>query len=67
MLELAEKVLKLTESNSKIVFQPLPQDDPKQRQPDIELAKSKLNWQPSIDLDEGLRKTIFYFKTLLET
>lgn len=66
MIELAEKVLKLTQSKSKIVFQSLPQDDPKQRQPNIELAKEKLNWQPTIFLEEGLKKTINYFKHLLE-
>lgn len=63
MLELAEKILKLTESNSKIIFKELPQDDPKQRQPDISLAKQKLdNWEPSIQLEEGLVKVIEYFK-----
>ncbi|GHU41403.1 NAD-dependent dehydratase [Clostridia bacterium] len=62
MLELAEKVIKLTGSKSKIVFEPLPQDDPKQRKPDISLAKEKLNWEPKIALDEGLLKTIAYFK-----
>lgn len=66
MLELAEKVLKLTQSKSKIIFQPLPQDDPKQRQPNITLAKKTLNWQPTISLEEGLEKTISYFNTLLE-
>ena len=66
MIELAEKVLKLTQSKSKIVFQSLPQDDPKQRRPNIELAKEKLNWQPTIFLEEGLKKTINYFKHLLE-
>lgn len=62
MLELAEKVIELTGSKSKITFEPLPQDDPKQRRPDISLAKEKLNWQPKIVLEEGLRKTIEYFK-----
>lgn len=62
MLELAELILKITGSKSKIIFQPLPQDDPKQRQPDIELAKSSLNWSPKIQLEEGLRRTIDYFK-----
>jgi len=62
MLELAEKVLKLTASKSKIVFKTLPQDDPKQRKPDISLAKNELDWEPKIELIEGLRRTIDYFK-----
>ena len=66
MLELAEKVINLTETKAKIVFKPLPQDDPKQRQPDIEIAKSKLNWEPTVPLEEGLKETIAYFKELLE-
>lgn len=65
ILELAEKILKLTKSKSKIVFKPLPQDDPKQRQPDITLAKTKLNWQPKVPLEEGLIKTIEWFRRLL--
>ena len=65
MLELAEKVIEFTGSKSKIVFQPLPQDDPKMRRPDITLAKSKLDWEPKVKLDEGLMKTIEYFKTTL--
>ena len=63
MLELAEQVLKLTKSKSKIVHQPLPADDPKQRRPDITLAKKYLKWEPKIPLAEGLKKTIAYFKT----
>ncbi len=66
MLELAENVIKLTETKAKIVFKPLPKDDPKQRQPDIEIAKSKLNWEPAVPLEEGLKETITYFKGLLE-
>lgn len=62
MLELAQNVLELTESQSKLVFMPLPQDDPKQRQPDISLAQKELNFEPKIELREGLRKTIEYFK-----
>lgn len=63
MLELANKVIELTESKSNIVFRPLPGDDPKQRRPDISLAKEKLNgWEPKIQLEEGLLKTIEYFK-----
>jgi UDP-glucuronate decarboxylase len=62
--ELAEKVISLTKSNSKLVYKPLPQDDPRQRKPDISLAKSKLKWSPSVKLTEGLKKTIGYFKTI---
>ena len=66
MLELAEKVIAMTGSKSKIVFRPLPSDDPKMRRPDITLAKSKLDWAPKVPLDEGLAKTIEYFKERLE-
>jgi len=62
MLELAEKVIELTGTTSKITFLPLPSDDPKQRRPDISLAKEKLGWEPKVALDEGLQKTIEYFK-----
>ena len=65
MLELAQKVLEITGSASKIVHEPLPQDDPLQRQPDITLAKRHLSWQPTVALDEGLRKTVEYFDQLL--
>jgi UDP-glucuronate decarboxylase len=65
ILELAEKVLKLTGSSSKLIFLPLPADDPMQRQPDITLAKKVLDWQPKVQLDEGLEKTIAYFKTII--
>jgi UDP-glucuronate decarboxylase len=65
MLELAQKVLEITGSTSKIVHEPLPQDDPLQRQPDITLAKRHLSWQPTVALDEGLRKTVDYFDQLL--
>jgi UDP-glucuronate decarboxylase len=65
ILELAKKVISLTNSKSKIIFKPLPQDDPKQRQPDISLAKKELNWNPTIELNKGLEKTIKYFKGLL--
>lgn len=65
MLELAEKIIKLTKSKSKITFKELPQDDPMQRKPVIELAKRELGWEPHIALEEGLRKTIEYFKEVL--
>ena len=65
ILELAEKEIAQTGSKSKIVFEPLPQDDPKQRQPDITLAKEKLGWEPTVSLDEGLKPTIAYFDQLL--
>lgn len=64
MLELAMKVLELTGSSSKLVYRPLPSDDPLQRKPVIELAKEKLNWAPTIMLEEGLKKTIEYFKSI---
>jgi len=67
ILELAKKILTKTGSSSKIIYLPLPGDDPTQRQPDITLAKEKLNWQPTIELDEGLEKTVLYFKTKLKT
>ena len=66
MLELAEKVLALVGSKSKLVHKPLPQDDPRQRQPNIELAKSKLGWTPKVNLDDGLRETVAYFRRTLE-
>ncbi|HEY6643530.1 UDP-glucuronic acid decarboxylase family protein [Povalibacter sp.] len=65
MLELAEKVLHLTNSRSKLVFQPLPADDPKQRQPDISLAKERIDWEPKVALGDGLTETITYFRKLL--
>jgi len=66
ILELAEKVTKLTGSKSKVVFKPLPQDDPVQRQPDINLAKSRLKWQPKIKLEDGLLHTVKYFTEKLK-
>ena len=63
--QLAEAVIKLTGAGSKLVFRPLPTDDPMQRQPDITLARSKLGWEPTVQLDEGLRRTIAYFEELL--
>ena len=65
MLELAQQVIELTGSKSKIVFLSLPSDDPKQRRPDIGLAKAELNWEPTIQLREGLLKTIDYFKQII--
>jgi UDP-glucuronate decarboxylase len=64
--ELAEKIIDLTGSSSKLEYKPLPSDDPIQRQPDIRLAREKLGWEPNITLDEGLRKTIPYFDALLK-
>ena len=63
--QLAERVLALVGSRSKIIYKELPQDDPQQRRPDITLAKAQLNWQPSIALEEGLRRTVEYFRALL--
>jgi len=64
ILELAEKIIQLTQSKSKIVFRPLPQDDPLLRCPDIGMAKKLLNWEPKVQLEEGLLKTITYFKSI---
>ena len=66
MLQLAEEVLKIVGGKSKIAFRPLPQDDPRQRQPDIAFAKSLTDWQPSVELNEGLRETVKYFRTRLD-
>jgi UDP-glucuronate decarboxylase len=65
MIELAEAVIRLTGSKSQLVYMPLPQDDPKQRQPNIDQARSKLGWEPTLALEEGLKKTIAYFKQTL--
>lgn len=65
MLELAKKVIRLTGSKSRIVFKPLPKDDPRQRKPDIALARKVLKWSPSVPLDEGLKPTIDYFRKLI--
>jgi UDP-glucuronate decarboxylase len=65
ILELAELVIKLTHSKSQLAFRPLPGDDPRQRQPDIELARTRLDWQPKIALEDGLRRTIEYFTGLI--
>ena len=63
MLEFADAIIKATKSKSKIVFKPLPQDDPKQRKPDITKAKTLLKWEPQVDLADGMKKTIAYFRT----
>ena len=65
ILELAQKIIEMAGSKSKIVFKPLPSDNPRQRQPFIELAKDKLNWEPQVQLEEGLKKTITYFDNLI--
>jgi len=64
ILELAELAIELSGSKSKLIFQPLPEDDPTRRQPDITLAREKLGWEPTIALREGLQKTIDWFKTI---
>jgi len=66
ILQLAEQIIRLTGSRSKIVTRPLPSDDPLQRQPDISLAKSKLGWEPKVELEEGLLKTIEYFRGIVK-
>jgi UDP-glucuronate decarboxylase len=66
ILQLAERVIALTGSRSRLVFKPLPEDDPMQRKPDITRAKQALNWEPKIALDQGLERTIAYFRALLE-
>jgi UDP-glucuronate decarboxylase len=63
---LAEKIIEMTGSKSKLVFQDLPSDDPKQRRPDISKAQNLLNWTPQIEIEEGLMKTVEYFKTILK-
>ena len=65
MLELAERIISLTQSTSKLCYKPLPQDDPKQRRPDISFAKSALDWQPKVALEDGLKTTIAYFRRTL--
>jgi UDP-glucuronate decarboxylase len=65
IMELAEKVIVLTESDSPIIREPLPIDDPRQRKPDITIARTKLGWTPKVDLDQGLTHTIEYFKRML--
>lgn len=65
MLELAEIIIRLTGSGSKIIFKPLPMDDPKRRRPDIGLARERLGWEPKADVEEGLKKTIEYFRSII--
>ena len=65
ILDFAKLIIKLTNSKSQIIYKPLPSDDPTQRQPDISLAKNELDWEPKIDIEEGLMKTINYFKELI--
>jgi len=65
IINLAETVIRMTKSPSKIIFNPLPQDDPTQRKPDISLAGEMLGWQPKIHLEDGLRKTIEYFRQFI--
>ena len=65
MIELAQKIIELTDSKSKFVYMPLPSDDPTQRKPVIELAQEKLGWQPTVALEDGLKKTIEYFKGVI--
>ena len=67
ILEIAELILKLTNSQSKLIFKPLPEDDPMQRCPDISRAKSLLNWKPEVDQETGLKQTIEFFRNKLET
>jgi len=66
VIELADKVIKMVGSTSKVVFKPLPENDPTRRKPDISLAKEKLNWQPIVAVDDGLEKTIEYFRQVVE-
>jgi UDP-glucuronate decarboxylase len=64
ILELAEKIIKLTGSSSKLEFKTLPEDDPLQRKPDISLAQENIDWNPNVQIEEGLEKTIRYFQSL---
>ncbi|MBC8490922.1 MAG: GDP-mannose 4,6-dehydratase, partial [Bacteroidetes bacterium] len=66
ILDLAKKVIEMTGTKSEIIYKPLPLDDPEQRQPDISLAKKKLEWEPTVDLEDGLGKTIEYFVNKLK-
>jgi UDP-glucuronate decarboxylase len=66
MLQLAESVIRITGARSKIVFKPLPADDPRQRQPDIGLARTRLGWEPKVSLEDGLKETVAYFRNLFD-
>ncbi len=66
MLELAERILAQVGGRSKLAFLPLPADDPRQRQPDTQLAKAELGWSPTVGLDDGLKETIVYFRKTLD-
>ena len=66
MVDLARTVIRLTGSASQLLFEPLPQDDPRQRQPDITEARQRLGWEPTVELESGLRRTIGYFQQLLQ-
>tara|TARA_B110000116_G_C16429326_1_gene399771 strand:- start:343 stop:615 length:273 start_codon:yes stop_codon:yes gene_type:complete len=66
IIDLAQIIIDLTKSKSKIIYKSLPEDDPTQRQPDILLAKEKLNWVPKVELEQGLKKTIEYFRHLIK-
>jgi dTDP-glucose 4,6-dehydratase len=65
IIDFAKKIKEMTSSNSEIIFMPLPKDDPMQRKPDIGKAKQLLGWEPKVSVDEGMRKTIEYYKSLL--
>ena len=65
IIEIAETILRLVGGRSKIVFMPLPADDPRQRCPDISLARQELDWEPTVQLEDGLTETINYFKTIM--
>lgn len=67
ILDLAERIVRMTKSRSRIKFKPLPQDDPKQRRPDIGLARKRLKWSPGVRLEDGLKETIRYFRQALKS
>ena len=67
MLQLAETVLRMTKSRSRLIFKPLPEDDPKQRCPDITIARTKLGWEPTVSLEDGLAPTIAYFRGVVNS